>query len=133
MDIPKDLIKHCLNETPDAKGWIDDETEGYCALSRAVCSEDKEMVELLLEYGADANIHASDNDDYYGTVLGLALKIGNQEIIRLLLKHGARVSDLIACLPECFECDNSPLMLLKSILSDMRRFEDIGIIDKVLP
>jgi hypothetical protein len=131
-DIPKDLIRHYLDKTPDAKKWINEETEGYGALSKAVCHEDKEMVELLLEYGASANIYASDGDDDYGTVLGLALEKENEEIIKLLLKYGARASDLIDKLPESFQWDNSPIKLLKDILMSMGKYEDIAIIDEVL-
>jgi ankyrin repeat protein len=139
MDIPKDLIKHYLSE---ASG-IDENVCGWSVLILAVCAEDKEMVEALLEFGANANIcvrhelsgfgiNANINENYDGTVLGVALEKGSEEIIKLLLKYGARASDLIANLPESFEYDNSPLMLLKNILSDMRRFEDIGIVDKAL-
>jgi len=142
-DIPKDFIKHCFDKTNSAKECVDKGFAGCSPLIIAVCNEDKEMLELLLEYGADANIRVRSelseygantniDDGYDGSVLGVALEKRNEEIIKLLLKYGARASELIANLPESFVCDNSPLMLLKKILTDIGTFDDMAIIDNAL-
>jgi ankyrin repeat protein len=100
MDISKDLIKHYLDKADSAKELIDNGIACCSPLILAVCNEDMEMAELLLKYGADANIcmrselseygaNTNVSDDYDGPVLGVALEKGNQEVIKLLQKYGA--------------------------------------------
>lgn len=52
-----------------------------------------EIVDFLLQYGADVN-YADEN---MGTPLGDAISRGNIEIVRLLVKHGARLEVLDGC------------------------------------
>lgn len=59
-------------------------------IHEAVKRQNKEMVKMLLDYGADVNdIAFQGHMGYEATPLGLAIENGNIEIIRLLLDHGA--------------------------------------------
>ncbi len=59
----------------------DDET----ALLAAVRADKKEIVEMLLNNGADCNV-----DSYMGSPLCLAAKNGSYEISQMLIEHGAK-------------------------------------------
>jgi len=131
------LIKHYLDKTQNAKEWIDSYLEpDYLVLVGAVHKEDKDMVQLLLTYGANPNVYATDSWGEALPVLGLTIIKGNKEIARLLLENGASVKDLIHNLPEEFDCyDYSPLKLLKSlteISADLGKFDDKALVDEAL-
>lgn len=59
---------------------------GNTALHFAVMDENKEMVSLLLKYGANTSLVTRQGNQ---TALQLAAKSGNNEITQLLLQHGA--------------------------------------------
>ncbi|KAK6080312.1 hypothetical protein SCUP234_05253 [Seiridium cupressi] len=77
------LISATLPEIINAKG-------GYygTALQAAASGGHKEIVELLLEKGADVNIQGGG----YGTALQAAASGGHKEIVELLLEKGAGVN-----------------------------------------
>ncbi|XP_057325129.1 putative ankyrin repeat protein RF_0381 [Microplitis mediator] len=62
--------------------------EDWTFLHTAVDQSDEDLVEYLLEKGADPNI----NVKIYGTPLHVAVKKGNLDIIKNLLKHGADIN-----------------------------------------
>jgi len=59
---------------------------GYTALMQAVCEGHKEIVKILLEYGADATL--TTNDKFKKTAFDMALKKEIIPIIELLSKQG---------------------------------------------
>lgn len=60
---------------------------GVLPLAEAVLTKDKSMVELLLAYGAPVNDF--NNRFYCKTALGYAADTGADDIVRLLIDHGA--------------------------------------------
>jgi ankyrin repeat protein len=58
---------------------------GWTMLQRAIFRESPECVEILLEHGADPNLHYGDSP----TPLELARRTRNQSIVNLLRHHGA--------------------------------------------
>lgn len=79
-----DILKLILDSLPD-KNLINYETiEGITALKTACVNGDKEIVELLIEYGAD--IHQKSQNNF--TALDLATR--HSEIRNLLLSKGAK-------------------------------------------
>lgn len=59
--------------------------KGYTALTIAVLRQQQDMVQFLLERGADVNRPNGDNV----TALQIAEASGNTDIVELLLRHGA--------------------------------------------
>ena len=60
----------------------------YCPLFTAIGYGDSKMVAMLLDNGANPNVFTED-----GTrPLNVAVRKGNPDIVRLLLKHGAQVN-----------------------------------------
>ncbi len=55
------------------------------ALTTAISKDDKNMVELLINAGVDVNLKNSLGN----SPISLAMKLGNSQIIKMLLKHGA--------------------------------------------
>jgi ankyrin repeat protein len=66
-----------------------EDDDGDTALLIACWRGNKEIVELLLENGADVNY---ETDAYFYTALMNASGHGHAEIVRLLLNHGAKVN-----------------------------------------
>ena len=66
-----------------------DVLDRFTALHRAIEIGDVEIVQLLLLNGAD--VQACDNDSY-SSPLGMAVMMGNENLVRLLLEHGAILS-----------------------------------------
>jgi hypothetical protein len=77
-----DIVKKCLVKglNPDIKEGLLNNPILYIATSKGY----KDIVELLLKYGADPNIKNND-----ATPLLLASSRGDKEIVELLLNHGA--------------------------------------------
>ena len=61
---------------------------GYCPLYNAVLSGSAEMVEMLVELGADVN---KLGERQHVIALHLAASLGNTEIVKTLVAHGAKV------------------------------------------
>lgn len=79
----KSFITHLL--TPQEVNIKD--KEGNSLLHFAVASNDKSIIELLLNAGAGVNDIRMDGY----TPLHMAVESGDQEIIKILLDHGARL------------------------------------------
>lgn len=80
-------VKEIIETDPDqinAKGLY----EGLYPLHYAVSANNKEMVNLLIDKGADINAHSSDGS----TSLHVASVLGYKEIVALLIKGGADVN-----------------------------------------
>ena len=77
----KDIVKYLLKKGANANAI---NNEGYSALSLAVFLDKEEIVELLLETGADIH-HKKDE------ALILAAGVGRLEIIKLLFSKGAYI------------------------------------------
>ena len=57
-------------------------------LPSAVSADNRALVNLLLEHGADVNYHSQNSS----TALGVAAQNGNLELVKLLLARGAKVN-----------------------------------------
>ena len=69
--------------------------DGETALMNAYIRGNKELVELLINSGADVNLIDFNLKDNYGrTKLMEASKIGNKEAVELLINAGARVNEI---------------------------------------
>ncbi len=77
----KNIIKSILNYTTDINTGI----YGATPLMFAASYCEKDIVELLLSYGADANLQTDEGS----TALMFASTKGSKEIVELLLSHGA--------------------------------------------
>jgi ankyrin repeat protein len=68
------------------------EQAGCSALYRACTANcpDKDMVQLLVDAGADVNLASADA----GTPLGVAARNGYVEVVRVLLEAGAEVDTI---------------------------------------
>ena len=54
----------------------------------AASKSNKEMIELLIEHGADVNVA----DEHGKTALIVAAENSNKEMLELLIKHGANIN-----------------------------------------
>jgi ankyrin repeat protein len=117
--------------------WINLDSADNNLLADAVCYEDIEMVEFFLKEGTKPNSIPADWADWNessGTILGSAIRMGNREIVELLLKYGAKVEYLLFDYTGEYICELSrkKLNLLKSILTDMGKFDDMPLLDYTL-
>jgi len=66
-----------------------DTNNGTCLLSFAVRTDDTQIVQLFLDHGADPNI-----DTFLDTPIFNAIQAGNENIMKLLINHGANVNNV---------------------------------------
>lgn len=84
-----DIVKYIL-EKPNVDVNIKNLKGGKTALHAAVYGDDVELVECLLNNGANVNAKSC----YDGTSLHIAAMYGNIKVIKLLVKHGANINAL---------------------------------------
>lgn len=85
-----DMVKLLLKYDPDLN--IQSETNGYTALI-AAAGHSKEVVELLIEHGADINIKAKDGTTaFIASITGVLSKRITTEVAALLLSKGADIN-----------------------------------------
>ena len=68
--------------------------DGETALMNAYIRGNKELVELLINSGADANLISNLKDNYGRAKLMEASEIGNKEAVELLIKSGVGVNEV---------------------------------------
>ena len=85
----RDFIKKQQNDNIDAK-----DTSGWSALHHASNHGQKEIVKMLLQAGADANIADRKNEE---TAIHLASSLGYRQIVELLLDFGAHPNAVTKC------------------------------------
>lgn len=81
--VVQELIR--LGIDPDVKN-----ADGFTALDEAISDDEVDSVRVLLEGGADLNVIPNDGLGY--SLLIDAANKGNDEIVSLLIKHGAKVN-----------------------------------------
>jgi Ankyrin repeats (3 copies) len=71
---------------------------GSTVINHAIYYENASIIRLLLDYGADPNVDCRieqdgghDDDNYHHRTIEYAINVGNVEIVRMLLHHGACV------------------------------------------
>lgn len=89
------IIAACMNRRPDVVklllkygAAVDQKILGYPSLLVCILDEQPEMVKVLLENGADPNGNYLTDMPY----LMLAASVGNEDIVNMLLRHGAFIS-----------------------------------------
>jgi len=81
---------HSLNPTEISQYSQHQAGQYGSALTAAVCEGNKEIVELLIESGAEVN--AQLQAGWYGSALAAAAARGDKEVVELLIKSGAAVN-----------------------------------------
>jgi ankyrin repeat protein len=89
MDLP---VAAALGRTEDARPWIERSSseDRHLALALAANSGHAEIICLLLDAGENPNRYNPVGSHSHATPLHLAAAKGNEEVVRLLLQHGAR-------------------------------------------
>ncbi|KAI4455209.1 molting protein mlt-4 [Holotrichia oblita] len=75
------LLKACIERGDDINAT---DRFGYTPLNYGICSQQSEIVELLLEKHADTELNPTDQD--LTVLLGLSLRIYNKNILTMLIK-----------------------------------------------
>lgn len=84
------------------------------ALETAVMKGNKDIVQLLLEHGADPNARNKQQE----TVLFNAVKSGNQELVSLLYKHGANINIVNQLKETPLSCANTDTLYKQLLIWD---------------
>ncbi|MEK7207422.1 MAG: ankyrin repeat domain-containing protein [Pseudomonadota bacterium] len=84
-EAPREQNKSAVAPSTGRNAAVDTRTKAFL---KAIREKNTQMVKLLIEDGVDVN--SSDNQF---TALSLAARLGNIEIAKILLAHGAKVSD----------------------------------------
>ena len=64
------------------------------ALNRAVANQCTDIVQLLLEAGADPNVYMAENGEHFPTALAHAVQIENIDLAKLLLENGKYIKPI---------------------------------------
>lgn len=108
-----DTVKQLLKSGADPN--ISDESFGFiCPLYNAVCNKNKEMVSLLLSYGAEVRFEKDGSSSIFNS-----LEVNNyQEILDIVLCHFADIGkkDSVGLSPIHWACRDGHLNVVKHIL-----------------
>lgn len=84
------LLDYGADPNQEYKLKFDNVTEMCTPLRDAIWqSKDYELAKLLIDYGADVNYTSKSNNDESWSLLDMAVRSGNEQMVQLLLENGA--------------------------------------------
>lgn len=90
FQLMKLLLDFGTNPNQEYKLKFDSVTEMCTPLRDAIWqSKDCELAKLLIDYGADVNYISKSNNDESWSLLDMAVRSGNEQMVQLLLENGA--------------------------------------------
>ena len=90
FQLMKLLLDFGANPNQEYKLKFDSVTEMCTPLRDAIWqSKDCELAKLLIDYGADVNYISKSNNDESWSLLDMAVRSGNEQMVQLLLENGA--------------------------------------------
>lgn len=100
-------------------------------LHLAVHAGRKDIIELLLQYGADVNLEAQcENSDYHTTPICCAIRYGSVDMVEFLLKKGVNVNykDRHGLTPLNAAIEGDGGNLVQSLLSEIQTYHNAQIV-----